>query len=115
LCWQSLLYARIATSFEASDFRDSTKGVLFFGTPHSGSAWSGVHAAYLKLRSYFTPATEHIAKLLSKNSDYLQRIQSDFALFSRTLNTRYFFEEIAMGTGLGRILVGASVFTYIPQ
>lgn len=105
------MYARIAASPnnpEALDFRDSTKAILFFGTPHFGSDWSAAHAAVLKLSSYFTPATEHIAKLLAKNSPYLEKLQSDFALFSSDLRIRYFFEELTMGMGLRSILASDS-------
>jgi hypothetical protein len=103
--FQALVYARLAAIPEASDFTKSAKGVLFFGTPHYGSDWSRVHSSYLTLRSYFAPAATMIAELLSKNSKYLQNLQAEFALFRETLKATYFYEELAIGTGLGQILV----------
>jgi hypothetical protein len=106
---EALVYARLATTAEAQDFFQSTRGVLFFGTPHYGSDWSGMHAAYLKFRSLFAPATPHVAKLLSKSSEYLAKLHSDFTLFSSTLEIRYFFEELPVLAGIWKIVVGCAI------
>jgi hypothetical protein len=52
----------------------------------------------LRFQGFFTPTTVHIAKMLSMRSEYLKTLQSDFALFSKTLRTVYFYEELQMRT-----------------
>lgn len=105
---QALVYSRLAINRSSADFSRCTKAVLFFGTPHYGSSWSAAHAAFLKVHSLFAPATPAIAMLLSKNSEHLAQLQSDFALFGGTLRTRYFFVELRVHVGIKRILVGVN-------
>jgi hypothetical protein len=79
---------------------------LFFGTPHFGSAWASLHSKLLYLRGIFTPTTSHIARLLAKNSTYLDRLQVEFAAISGNVAIVCFYEELAMNTTVG--LVSAS-------
>jgi hypothetical protein len=74
---------------------------LFFGTPHFGSAWASLHAKLLNLRGVFTSTTSHIAKLLAKNSAYLDRLQVEFAATASHNAVICFYEELAMNTTVG--------------
>jgi hypothetical protein len=87
----------------AEDFNllDCTKGILFFGTPHFGSAWAVLHSKVLRLRGMFKPTTYHIAKLLSKSSAYLEQLHDDFNAVRGRMAIICFFEELVIKATVG--------------
>lgn len=105
---KALIHSRLDPGLHTTEFFTSTKAILFFGTPHLGSAWSNVHATVLRLSKIFRPATEHIAKQLADNTGYLTKLQSQFALFREIIHVVYFYEEYGTRTPLGTLLVSSS-------
>lgn len=105
--------SRLKASLDCQDLRESTKGVLFFGTPHLGSDWSKLHATILRISKLFKSTTAHIAIQLAKNSKYLIDLQSQFSLFSQTFVTVYFYEELGTPIGFRTVVVSENKFSYV--
>jgi hypothetical protein len=104
--FQALIQAKLSDTIPASlDFYRNAKAVFFFGTPHYGAGWAGLHSAYLRFRQLFSPTEANIASLLSSKSDYLKKMQRQYVSFSQGLTTVYFFEEFAVRTPVGNIVV----------
>jgi hypothetical protein len=84
--FQALIQAKLSDTIPASlEFYRHTKGVFFFGTPHYGAGWAGIHSAYLRFRQLFSPTAANIASLLSSKSDYLRKMQRYYGSFSQGL------------------------------
>lgn len=105
IVYQALIQSKLDVRLNASECFTATKAILFFGTPHLGTKWSDVHATFLRISKIFKPTTEHIAEQLSNHSQYLIKLQSQFARFRETLKIVYLYEEYATSTPLGATLV----------
>lgn len=51
----------------------------------------------------FASTTSHIAKLLAKNSDYLDQLQVDFKAVGNDIEVVCFYEELAMNPSVGLV------------
>src|SRR5436190_22421520 len=87
----------------------STRGIVFFGTPHRGTDLASIASNFAKLAKLVKPTAIDIVGVLQPNSEVLERI---FEGFNTVLKTRQsheappieimcFFEEVPMsGSGL---------------
>lgn len=102
---KALVRSKLSVIPHTSKCYSLVKAVLFFGTPHLGTPFSRIHATILRISKLFTSATDHVAKQLANNSEYLNGLQSHFALFRQDINTVYFYEEYSTPTPVGATLV----------
>lgn len=75
------------------DLYSSTKGVLFFGTPHLGTDHAAFHQAILNICNIFTRTNNKLVTHLIPGSEVLQQIQSQYVDISRGLADMFFFEQ----------------------
>ena len=79
----------------------STKGVVFFGTPHRGSPQTGLaqivaNVAKITLRR----PNEKLVRNLSEDSDVLERQRRSFASIAEQLSLVCLWEELPTGVGV---------------
>ena len=75
------------------DILVSTHGVLFFGTPHSGTNGVALLQIMNRLLSVYMKTTDTALQHLKTNSSELENIQSMYLSASEELNTVCFYEE----------------------
>ena len=71
----------------------STHGVLFFGTPHSGTNGVALLQFMNRLLSVYMKTTDRVLQHLEANSSELENIQSMYLSASEGLNAVCFYEE----------------------
>ena len=75
------------------DLLVSTHGVLFFGTPHSGTNDVAILQILNRLLSVYMKTTDIVLQHLKANSSELENIQRLYSSASERLNTVCFYEE----------------------
>ncbi|KAK3689504.1 hypothetical protein B0T22DRAFT_536401 [Podospora appendiculata] len=110
----ALLTARSSPEEHLRRIFECTSGILFLGTPHSGSSLATVAQRLATLLSFSTPKTNlRILKVLQRDSEVLARIQNEFfALLqsrnkddgARPLQVVCFYEELPY-PGIGDAIV----------
>ncbi|KAK3317737.1 Alpha/Beta hydrolase protein [Cercophora scortea] len=104
VCKDALLTAKSSPEEHLRRIFECTSGILFLGTPHSGSSLATVAQRLATLLSFSTPKTNlRILKVLQRDSEVLARIQNEFfALLqsrnkdsgARPLQVVCFYEEL---------------------
>lgn len=92
------------------NFVDCTRGILFLGTPHSGSGLARWAEAIAKSIGFIKQSNTHILEVLKAESEVLARIQSDFHTMLRArvnaghdpLQITCFYEELPL-PGIGEV------------
>ncbi|KAI0026033.1 putative SesB-related regulatory protein [Xylariomycetidae sp. FL0641] len=98
---------------------DSTRGLLFLGTPHSGVSLASVAERLIRVVNGSSKANLHILKVLKRDSEVLSRIQSGFhallraqqRIASHPLEITCFYEELPI-QGVGEIVPKDSAVIY---
>jgi hypothetical protein len=86
------------------DIYKSTQGVVFFGTPHLGSAHSHLHTTILKLCGFFTTSNTVLAQRL-QHDEFLQLNHKYYVDISHEFKDVYIWEEYPT------LIAGASPLT----
>jgi protein SERAC1 len=110
VCEQALLVSNMAGAVtRLRSVAESTRGIVFMGTPHRGSdlaSWGNNLAKYL---SRFRSVNRKLVKTLEVDSDILRAVEEDFQKmilkpeYLTKINVFCFYEEIGM-TGFGKIV-----------
>ena len=110
VCKYALLISRNKAETHLKSISTSTKGIVFLGTPHSGSwmaDWAKIPASALGL---VKATNKSLLKILETDDQLLQSIQVDFLSVLRSLNSdgvllqvTCFFEELPL-PGIGKIV-----------
>lgn len=100
---QALVYSNCAPrNPELHDIVASTKGVLYFGTPHLGSDWSSLHRIILNIGRVFTTTNTRIVQHLVRESDHLMKLQAQYNHISGIFKTVSFYEEYPISLPAGK-------------
>ena len=93
---QALVISHAQTLESKRHLRDilvSTHGVLFFGTPHSGTNGAALLQTMNRLLSVYMQTTDTVLQHLKTNCSELENLQRMYHPASEKLNTVCFYEE----------------------
>ena len=90
---KALIICRLESKSHLRDVLVSTHGVLFFGTPHSGTNGVALLQIMNRLLSVYMKTTDNVLQHLKANSSELENIQSMYLSASEGLNAVCFYEE----------------------
>lgn len=90
----------------------STKAVLYFGTPHTGTEWASLHRIVLNICGAFTVTNTRVVQHLERDSEYLYKLQAQYDTISFMFKTVSFYEEYPTNLALGRAAVVRPSFTF---
>ncbi|KAI8625167.1 hypothetical protein F5Y19DRAFT_451220 [Xylariaceae sp. FL1651] len=107
----ALLLSRTSPETHLRRIFDSTRGILFLGTPHLGASLAPVAEKLAKMIGMATRTNLKILKVLRKDSEVLSRIQTDFYSLLRSQqqagrspwDITSFYEELPMA-GIGEVV-----------
>jgi hypothetical protein len=107
----ALLSSRTSPETHLRQILDSTRGILFLGTPHLGASLATVAERLAKMIGMTTRANLKVLKVLRKDSEVLSRISSDFQSLLRSQHKAgrlpwditCFYEELPLA-GIGEIV-----------
>ncbi|KAK0706162.1 Alpha/Beta hydrolase protein, partial [Lasiosphaeria miniovina] len=98
------------------DIAESTKGIVFFGTPHKGAdaaTWARHISNIAQAIMHQPPA--NFLRTLERHSPDLHKISEDFRPYTPQYAITSFYEQHAM-TGLGTVVVGKmSAVLHLPN
>jgi len=89
---KALVICRLESKSHLRDVLVSTHGVLFFGTPHSGTNGVALFQTMNRLLSVYMQTTSTVLQHLKANSSELEDIQSMYLSASEGLNAVCFYE-----------------------
>lgn len=90
---QALVASYLKVGDNRHDIYTSTKGVLFFGTPHLGSDYASFHKIVLNMCKFFKNANTALVQHLIPDSEVLQLIQAQYVDISRHFIDIFFYEQ----------------------
>jgi pimeloyl-ACP methyl ester carboxylesterase len=110
VCKHALLLSRNKAEAHLKSISIHTKGIMFLGTPHSGSwmaDWAKIPASAL---GFMKSTNKSLLKILETDDQLLESIQVDFLSMLRSLSSNgvllqvtCFFEELPL-PGIGKIV-----------
>ncbi|KAL8957184.1 MAG: hypothetical protein Q9193_005479 [Seirophora villosa] len=109
---QALLVSRGAAESWMNDLLESTAGIAFLGTPHSGSNLADWASILAKLSGLVRPTNKAIVSVLQPGSEMLANLQQEFHTMLDARQTQgrpvpriyCFFEELAYNGAVGLIV-----------
>lgn len=96
---QAIVHSCISASstlpdlFRVASIFGSTKGALFFGTPHLGSDWSAFHKTVLDILKTVTNSNTNLVKHLIPSSEVLRDVQNRYVQISGNISNVFFVEQ----------------------
>jgi hypothetical protein len=107
---QALLASRATPEIHLRRILESTYGILFLGTPHSGTGLATVAKRLAQIMPPSTGTNLRIVKVLQKDSEVLARIQNEFHSLLRSrrqegnnpIEITCFYEEVPI-SGIGEV------------
>lgn len=106
VCEQAILICKDGETNLEKVF-ESTRGVIFMGTPHAGADLAGVVSAIAKYVNVLRPTNKAILGVLHRNSEVLSGVQEQFQqmAFKRSAELKIFcFFESNVVPGVGKIV-----------
>ena len=92
--------------FEERDIKESTYGIMFFGTPHQGSKSATAGQMLARMASVAMKTNSKYIKHLEANSEWLAQLQEAYTPMMQGFKTVYFYEEYATYIpGIGEVRV----------
>ena len=102
---QAFLHSKVQTDNIFHDISESTSGIVFMGTPHTGSAIAHFAEAPTWILGRVVQTNKRLLELLKTNSELLGRIHEDFCLAIRDssksgqpIELVCFWEELKSGS-----------------
>lgn len=105
VCKEALLLSRDNAEHHLRSIFESTKGIIFMGTPHKGSwmaRWAKIPVSAIGL---IMPTNPSLLDVLQTDNQYLESIQTRFSVMlreqresGRQLEVTCFFEELSLTT-----------------
>ena len=105
---QALLHSNFSTPShlpEHLSIKQSTYGIFFFGTPHTGSGGAAWATALLKIGSAFASTNTLVVKHLTTNSEWLRQQIDQFTGISENFKMIFCYEGYPTPLVLGRSTV----------
>jgi hypothetical protein len=104
VCKDALLVAHNCPEQYLRRIFESTHGIVFMGTPHSGSSLADMARLPMRVFGLVRPVNSDLVSILETHSEVLERIQSDFLALVRNraslnldaLNIFCFYESLPM-------------------
>lgn len=96
---KALIHSSISREERTSNLKLYTHGVLFFGTPHSGTSDAKYLRIYLKLMSPFKATYEGVLRHLTSDSEFLQEQIHSYVNLALDFQTRFFYETQPLALG----------------
>ncbi|KAE8447349.1 hypothetical protein EG329_010907 [Mollisiaceae sp. DMI_Dod_QoI] len=110
VCEDALLNSRNSADAHLKAVLESTRGIIFLGTPHFGAGLANYAETFARLVGVLKQTTKEIVRVLTTESEVLARIQTDFHTMIRdraqqghAIPIICFYEELPL-PGIGPIV-----------